>query len=101
MKKYGRKDSTHNEIAKVAIALGFSVIDLSALGSNIPDMLVSRGSMSFLIECKSDRGKLSLGQLQFSQEWRGMDILLLRTKKDAINALTNNFLPYLIGYKNG
>ena len=77
-----KKDVTHNPIAAEFKRLGYSVLDLSALGRNCPDMLVSKSERTTaLVEVKSGYGKLSPGQEKFRNEWPGL-VFVARTADD-------------------
>lgn len=68
-----RKDGNHNEIAEVFVGMGCSVLDLSRVGDDCPDMLVGISAFNVLVEVKNNetRGKLTEGQKRFMRDWNG------------------------------
>lgn len=68
-----RKDGNHNEIADIFLGMGCSVLDLSRVGDDCPDMLVGISAFNVLVEVKNTeaRGKLTEGQKRFIRDWNG------------------------------
>lgn len=85
--RYGRRDGNHAEIKQALLACGCSVLDLADTGNSIPDLLVGRGRVSFLLEVKTAKGKEKPGQTQARQSWRGGPWFLVRTVQDALRAV--------------
>ena len=52
----GHRDANHVELVNVLNALGFLVIDLSAVGGGVPDLLVGRRGVISLCEIKNPDG---------------------------------------------
>lgn len=77
--RYGRRDGNHAEIKQALLACGCSVLDLADTGNDVPDLLVGRGRVSFLLEAKTAKGKERPGQAQARQSWRGGPWFLVRT----------------------
>jgi len=72
MQRYKRKtDNNHVEITQAFRNNGFTVVDLSAVGSGVPDLLVSRNNKTYLVEVKSPTGKLNDLQIDFRKQWQG------------------------------
>lgn len=83
--KYARqrskRDGNHNAIVDELEALGISVLDLSAVGSGCPDLLIGRAGRNYLVEIKPATGpKREQGirkdrkgdqQRRFHEGWRG------------------------------
>lgn len=89
--KYKRKtDVNHVEIIKELRAANFTVVDLSAVGSGIPDLLVSRNKRTYLVEIKSTTGILNTLQKEFRKSWQGK-IYVVRYKTDV--SYLNGNLP--------
>ena len=65
-----RVDANHKEIKKAFLSLGCSVLDLYAVGSGCPDILVSDG-ISVLVEIKTLTGELNEAQVEFKKFWKG------------------------------
>lgn len=67
-------DANHNEIANALRAAGCDVESLAAVGRNIPDQLVGYRGLNFLLEVKTEKGKLTEGQKRFHHTeygWKG------------------------------
>lgn len=77
-----RKDSNHGDIQSLLKESHCSVIDLSGIGDDCPDLLVGYRGRSFLVEIKSEKGKLSPGQLDFIRLWRGDPVIVARSFDD-------------------
>jgi Holliday junction resolvase len=73
MRYHAKKDSNHRSIVKALERSGFSVLDLSCIGGDKPDILVASGNRSVVVEIKNPEtcGKLSSGQSKFFTLWRG------------------------------
>lgn len=84
----GRRDATHAEIRDALRALGWSVYDSGGVGGSFPDLVVGAAGFTFLVECKSGAGKLSAGQNQFIEHWRGGPVVVARSAPDAIAAIS-------------
>lgn len=67
-----RTDSNQAEIVAALRGVGCGVVDTSRLGRGFPDLIVTRaGRGVFLIEVKSEKGKLNERQKQWHAEWKG------------------------------
>ncbi len=53
---------------------GFSVLDISQVGGNAPDLVVSKNGFTFMIEVKTGKAKARQGQQDFAENWRGLII---------------------------
>ena len=51
--------------------MGFSVLNLSAVGRGCPDLLVGKNGQNFLLEIKSEKGTLTPAQIEFHKNWQG------------------------------
>jgi hypothetical protein len=77
MRRRARKDENHSAVAKRFAELGCTVLDLSQLGGNAPDLLVGIGGHTGLLCEVKDGSKipsqqtLSEGQKAFQLSWRG------------------------------
>lgn len=76
MRKYGRQDANHHEIADAFRKLGCSFLSMSALGDGAPDGLVGWGGICIPIEIKDGNKppsarKLTDAQEEFHQKWTG------------------------------
>lgn len=91
-KAYGaKKDANHKPIADGLVALGCSVLDLSAVGGGCPDLLVSHRGVLYLLEIKNRKtgyGRRGLNPLQrvWHQTWRGT-VHVVEDLDDALSVL--------------
>lgn len=83
MRRAARVDANHKEIADGLRAIGRSVLSLHRLGQDAPDLLVGNGSQNILLEVKTPKGKLSDGQKDFLEWWRGPSFVV-RSLDEAI-----------------
>lgn len=81
--RHGRRDSTHAHIRKRLRELGASWMDTADEGDDKPDGIAGFCGHSFLVECKSAKGKLSDGQSKFARTWRGSPVVVLRSEQEA------------------
>lgn len=85
MRHYGAKrDENELEIVNALRAIGASVAHLSSKG--IPDLLVCFRNKLYLMEVKKPKGKLTLDQIKFHENWKG-EIHIVRTAHEAIEIL--------------
>jgi hypothetical protein len=88
--KHGKRDSNEAEIKEALIQAGASVVSLSI--PNAPDLLVGYGGedgngTTYLLEIKSKRGKLRIGQQYWADSWYGGPVAVVRTVEEALNAV--------------
>ena len=72
----GAKDQNHDEIVAALIAAGVSVLDTSAVGCGMPDLVVGFGGFTGLVEIKNLKNKygrkgLNKNQAQWFADWKG------------------------------
>lgn len=79
-----QKDKNHGEIVALLKRRGFSVVDLSRVGSGCPDILVSDSRDMWLAEIKTDTGKFKDSQTKFYAQWGGKPIYVLRSLDDVL-----------------
>jgi hypothetical protein len=65
VRKYGKKDANQNPIVDALEKAGCSVTDMSEFGDGFSDLFVTRARVHYLIEIKTDRGKLTDPQIRF------------------------------------
>jgi Holliday junction resolvase len=69
-----RRDANHKAIADALRAAGCTVVDLAAVGTAVPDLLVGVRGRNLLLEVKNParrtRGDNSAGTLEKQAEWR-------------------------------
>lgn len=76
MRRAARVDANHSEIAGAFVKLGCSVRSLAAVGGGMPDLIVSKGGFTILVEIKDSAKppsarKLTPDQIKFHAEWQG------------------------------
>ena len=66
-----QRDKSHLSIANNLRQRGFAVLDLASVGEGCPDMLVSSGHYTALVEVKEPDGVVYADQLMFIATWIG------------------------------
>lgn len=79
-----RRDATHKGIVDALRNYGCSVRDVSQIGDGGPDLIVGLMERDYQVECKSDGEALRADQQEFSDEWRGAQIVVLRSVAEAL-----------------
>lgn len=80
------KDANHGEIVKALIRVGASVEDLSAVGGGVPDLLVGFRGRCYLLEIKTERGRLNKIQSDWHRLWNG-HVAVVRSVDEALAVL--------------
>lgn len=91
MRVRARKDANHAEIVKTFRELGAQVVDLANIGNGVPDLLVSTGKRTFLVEVKDgskppSQQKLTTDEKEFHSVWRG-ELFTITSIPEAINLI--------------
>ena len=90
-RKRHHRDLTHKPIAKVLETFGFSVVDTSAVGPQVPgfaDMLAGLGGQNFMIQAKSgEDARFTPDEIAFAKAWRGT-VVVLASERAAIEWAT-------------
>lgn len=76
MRYRARTDTNHTEIVAAFRKLGCSVLSLASLGKGVPDLLVSLGGITWLVEVKMPKGKETGDQIAFISGWKGCRALV-------------------------
>lgn len=71
MRFKARTDSNHTEIVQIFRDMGCSVLSLAALGKGVPDLLIGLRGVTWLVEVKTPKGKLTSDQTGFTAAWQG------------------------------
>lgn len=96
MRVRSRLDANHRAIVEGLRDMGCSVLDLSQLGSGIPDILVGVRGQDHLLEIKSldANGRMSEGakrssarQMAWGSMWRGHPVRVVSTLGEALSAV--------------
>ena len=91
MRRAHRVDGPQAEVIRVLRSVGASVVDLSAVGSGCPDLLVSFGGTTVLMEVKSRDGSLQKNQKKFIRGWSG-HYVVVRSSEDALKWVQSIFI---------
>jgi len=81
-----RVDLDQKKVISQLEGMGFSVLNLSAVGRGCPDLLVGKDGQNFLLEIKSQNGTLTPAQIEFHKNWLGhCKIIKLESLGDFLN----------------
>jgi Holliday junction resolvase len=86
----GRKtDANQAAIVAVLREVGASVVDLSAVGKGVPDLLVGYRGRTYLLEVKNKKGRnrITADQEVFYAWWRGVPPVIVYNENDALTAI--------------
>jgi Holliday junction resolvase len=81
-----RRDANQRKIVQVLRKLGASVAITADVGRGFPDLVVGYGGMTYLVEVKN-HSTLRRSQRAFREQWRGGEIVLLRSPEEAVQWL--------------
>lgn len=92
MRTRARTDRNHTAIIRVIRQCGCSVLDLSAVGSGCPDLLIGISGRNVLIEIKdgqkpASQRKLTPRQVEFHAEWRGGKVFVVNNISEAVGVI--------------
>ena len=59
------------EIVQIFREMGCSVLSLAAMGKGVPDLLIGLQGVTWLVEVKTPKGKLTSDQSAFKEVWQG------------------------------
>ena len=84
-----RTDANQSAIMAVLREVGATVVDLSAVGKGVPDLLVGHRGVTYLLEVKNVKGKnrTTPDQDVFYAWWRGAPVTIVRTADEALSAI--------------
>lgn len=83
MRRAAKRDISEPEIVNTLEQCGFTVHRVSQEG--MPDLLCGFRGKTYLIECKTGKGKLTVGQARFIETWRGHPVQVLRDAQEAMD----------------
>jgi Holliday junction resolvase len=86
MKQRARVDKNHPELVACLRKLGCSVLSLATVGKGCPDLLISYQKQCYLVEVKSEHGKLNTWQEEWGRRW-GSPVYVVKTKEDCVALL--------------
>jgi hypothetical protein len=81
-----RPDSNQDEIVEALQQVGAKVLDLYRIG-NLPDILVGYRQCFYLLEIKTEKGRLNASQRKFFSEWDGYKVYVVRSPIQALEAI--------------
>ena len=76
MRRAAKVDANHTEMVSAFRKLGCSVLSLASLGRGVPDLLVSLGGITWLVEVKMPKGRETDDQIAFISGWKGCRALV-------------------------
>jgi Holliday junction resolvase len=82
-----KPDANQADIVKALRRCGVSVLDLSSVGGDCPDLLCGYHGVDRLLEVKMPDGKPSDGQADFARDWRGAPVVTVRSEVEALLAI--------------
>jgi len=71
-----RTDANQREIVEALRAVGASVADLSRFGHGFPDLCVGFRGVNYLLEIKSEHGKLTEPEMDWFHGWEGQAVVV-------------------------
>lgn len=99
MSRWARRvDTTQPDMVRDLLRAGVSVLNLSRLGKDVPDLLACLpASGCVLVEAKSPKkiakkkgDGLSPGQIEFAKNWHGCPVIRAETAEDVLQALAGH-----------
>ena len=85
MRTRGRIDRNQSQIVSILRELGCTVTSLSDTGGGTPDLLVGHRGVTYLIEVKQRKGKLSPHQQRWHAAWRGAPVLVIHCAEQILD----------------
>ena len=86
MRWAAKTDRNQAEIVAALRQVGASVLVLSRVGQGCADLAAGIRGMTFFLEVKTDKGKLTENEQKFMDEWRG-HYAIVRTPEEALRAI--------------
>jgi hypothetical protein len=87
MRLAARVDENQALIVAALRKVGASVLDIHRLGDDAPDLIVGFRGHNFLLEVKREKGgRISAGQIEFRETWRGQ-VAVVRTPWEALKVI--------------
>jgi len=92
MRRAAKVDANQSEIVQALRRLGCTVLLLHQVGNNCPDILIGVSGVNVLAEIKDGKNvpskkKLSPGQVEFRDGWKGRKPIALFSVEDAIHVI--------------
>lgn len=86
MRRAAKVDTNHAEVVNALRAAGATVKSTASLGKGFPDLVVGWRNRNWLMEVKTETGKLTADESRFFDEWGGM-VWLVRSPDDALKVI--------------
>ena len=86
MRRAAKIDTAQPAIADHIRRAGWGLRFSTSIGDDFPDLIVACGRFTALVECKTGRRKLTLGQQQFAETWPGV-VIVGRTPEQTLRDL--------------
>jgi len=89
MRRAGRIDPVQRDIVRALRAAGCSVQPIqstSASDKGVPDLLVGRGQINYVLEVKTPGEHLNDAQVEWHNRWRGKMPAVVRSVDEALRA---------------
>lgn len=86
MRVHGRVDNTQYEIVDALRGAGCTVWSLASIGGGMPDLLVGRAGVNYLLEVKSAKGRLTRLEMEFEVTHEGQ-VATVRSAAEALAAV--------------
>jgi hypothetical protein len=84
LRRAAKVDANQGEIVKALRKVG---VDVEIIGLPV-DLLCGYHGRNFLLEVKDKAGRLTKGQKEFMEQWRGQ-VRVVRTAEEAIRVVTS------------
>ena len=79
-------DLNQADIVAALRRAGCTVELLHEVGKGCPDLLVGKGGRNYLVECKTEHGKLNPRQCEWHESWRG-HVCVVTNTDEALKAV--------------
>ena len=84
MRVFARTDSNQKEIVDGLRAIGATVHVTAQIGNGFPDFVCGYHGNIYLMEIKTEKGKLTKHEQEFFDNWTGGHLYVVRTLDDAL-----------------
>lgn len=81
--KHGKRDANHRDIIQALRDAYITVFDTADVGHGYPDLVCGFQGQNYLLEVKTEAGKLTRDQVEFIDAWRGT-VHIVRTPAEAL-----------------
>jgi Holliday junction resolvase len=82
VRRAAKRDTSEKPIVDALRLCGWTVSHISE--PDLPDLVAGKNQRTYLIEVKTGKKKLRPGQAKWAAEWRGADVVILRSVDDAL-----------------